>query len=328
MGGSKRITMKDVAREAGVAPGTVSRVVNGIPVGKSYQRSVEKAIEKLDYHINRQAQALRSNQNNFVEVILPNLYNPFYSTLADCLGRELTRHSQQMLMCLTRGDPDLEQACMLLPQQQPVNGVICLTDHSDLRIPNDIPIVSIDRLLGPGIPCITSDDYSGGYLAAQKLMNNGCKSLAFLRAGSSLPNETDKRWGGFMYACTDAGVSFESMCVHEDAFSSEFEDFLRAHLHDGHLDFDGLFCATVLLAHQIRNILLRMKLSVPQDVQIIGYGGVKCFSGQEFCCSTIVRPVEEMAQLCVDLILQTSPKLFSCSFQLPVYYAFGGTTNQ
>ncbi len=94
MGGSRRITMKDVAREAGVAPGTVSRVVTGIPVGKSYQRSVEKAIEKLDYHINRQAQALRSNQNNFVEVILPNLYNPFYSTLADCLGRELTRHSR------------------------------------------------------------------------------------------------------------------------------------------------------------------------------------------------------------------------------------------
>ncbi len=328
MADSKRITMKDVAREAGVALGTVSKVVNGIPVGKNYQRSVEKAIEKLDYHVNRQAQALRRNQNSFIEVILPNLYNPFYSMLADCLGRELTHHSLQMLLCLTKGIIDQEQACMLLPQQQPVNGVICLTDHSDLRIPNGIPIVSIDRILGTGIPCITSDNYSGGYLAAQKLINNGCKNLAFLRADSSMPNETDKRRNGFVCACTDAGVSFESMCVHEDDSSPVFERFLRAHLHDGRLDYDGLFCATDLLTHQIRNILLQMELSVPQDVQIIGYGGMKCFDGQEFCCSTIVQPVEEMAQLCVDLILQTSPKQISCSMQLPVSFAFGGTTSQ
>ena len=78
MADSKSITMKDVAREAGVALGTVSKVVNGIPVGKTYQRRVEDAIEKLGYHVNRQARALRSSKSNIVEVILPNLYNPFF----------------------------------------------------------------------------------------------------------------------------------------------------------------------------------------------------------------------------------------------------------
>ena len=51
--------MKDVAREAGVALGTVSKVVNGIPVGKSYQRAVEEANDRLGYYVNRQARALR-----------------------------------------------------------------------------------------------------------------------------------------------------------------------------------------------------------------------------------------------------------------------------
>ena len=214
----------------------------------------------------------------------------------------------------------------MLSEQQMAGGIICLTDHADLRIPGDIPIVSIDRVLGPGIPCVTSDNYSGGYLAAQKLMENGCRSLAYLCAGSSLPNETDRRRDGFVCACTDAGVPFESMCVHEVASCSVFEDFIRAHLHDGRPDYDGLFCATDLLAHQILHTLNLMGLRVPQNVQIISYGGLKCFRDQAFRCSAIVQPVEEMAQLCVDLILQSSPKKYSYSLQLPVSYAFGGTT--
>ena len=56
-------TMKDVAREAGVALGTVSKVVNGLPVGESYRIKVENAIKKLDYQVNHYAQGLKSEQN-------------------------------------------------------------------------------------------------------------------------------------------------------------------------------------------------------------------------------------------------------------------------
>ena len=326
MTGSKSVTMKDVAREAGVALGTVSNVVNGFPVGEEYQSRVEKAIEKLGYHVNRQAQALRSNQNSLVEVILPDLHNPFFSMLADALCRELAHQSRQTLLCLTKGDFEQEQACMLLAKQQMAGGIICLTDHTDLSISKELPVVSIDRVLGPGIPCVTSDNHSGGCLAAQKLLENGCKRLAYLHAGSPISHEADKRREGFVCACTDAGISFESVCLPEDTSYSGIEDFLHGHMHDGRLDFDGLFCATDLLARQVRHSLNQLKLCVPGDVQIIGYGGGKCYGDREFCCSTIVQPVEEMAQLCVDLILHSSPKKYSCSLQLPVYYAFGGTT--
>jgi LacI family transcriptional regulator len=71
-----------------------------------------------------------------------------------------------------------------------------------------------------------------------------------------------------------------------------------------------------------------MGLRVPQDVQIIGYGGVKRFGDQELPCSTIVQPVEEIARICVDLILQSFPGKYACSLQIPVSYAFGGTTRK
>ncbi len=324
---SRSITIKDVAREAGVAVGTVSNVLNGIPVGSDYRHRVEEAVKKLGYHVNRQARALRCSQNSLVGVILPDLYDPFYSILADCLCRELAHHSLQVMLCLTGGDPGLEQAYLLMSGQWAASGIICLSEHSDLRVPDGIPAVSIDRPLGPGIPCITSDNYIGGCIAAQKLIDNGCKSLAFLCAGSPVSNETDKRRDGFVRVCTDAGVSFDSMCVRESASDSVLEDFLRLHLHGGRLEYDGLFCATDHLVHQVRHILAQMDLNVPKDVQIIGYGGMKGFGDRELSCSTIVQPVEEMAQMCVDLILRASQRGISCSLQLPVYYAFGGTTD-
>ncbi len=323
---SRSITIKDVAREAGVAVGTVSNVLNGISVGSDYRQRVEEAVKKLGYHVNRQARALRSSQNSLVGVILPDLHDPFYSTLADCLCRELAHHSLQVLLCLTGGDPDLEQAYMQLSGQWAASGIICLTEHSGLRVPDGIPVVSVDRTLGPGIPCVTSDNYSGGCIAAQRLIANGCKRPAFLYADSPVSDETDKRRDGFIRACTDAGVPFESLCVPEDASCSVLKDLLRMHLHGGRPEYDGLFCATDHLALRVRHTLEEMHLYVPGDVQIIGYGGVKGFGGRELCCSTIVQPVEEMAQMCIDLILRVSKKGISCSLQLPVYYAFGGTT--
>ena len=326
MADSKHITMKDVAREAGVALGTVSKVINGIPVGQDCQQRVEKAVASLGYRVNRQAQALRSNQNSFVGLILPDLDHPFHAMLADSLCRELARHSRQMLLFLTNGEFHLEQAYLLLAEQQVTGSVICLMNHADLRIPNGVPVVSIDRPLGPGIPCVTSDYYRAGYLAAQKLMENGCMNLAFLQAGDSLPDETDKRRDGFMCACVDAGVPFHSLCLPDGVSSSVLEDSLRAHLRDGRPDCDGLFCTTDALAFQVFHCLNHMGLCVPRDVQIIGCGGMKSPGSQELCCSSIVQPVDEIAQMCADLVLHPSSRRFSCYLQLPVHYSAGGTT--
>ena len=76
---------------------------------------------------------------------------------------------------------------MLMSEQQMVSGIICLTSNPNLRIPKGIPTVSIDRSPGPGIACVVSDNYGGGCLAAQKLLENGCTRPAFLRTGSSCP---------------------------------------------------------------------------------------------------------------------------------------------
>ena len=68
-------TMKDVAKEAGVSLGTVSKVINGIPVGEEYRKKVEQAIKELDYHLNAYARGLKSNRTNTIAVIT-SLFRP------------------------------------------------------------------------------------------------------------------------------------------------------------------------------------------------------------------------------------------------------------
>ena len=103
-------TMKDVAKEAGVSLGTVSKVINGIPVGDEYRKKVEQAIKTLDYHINAYAKGLKNNRTYTVAVILPNLLNPFFSMVAHYINRALVNRGYRMLLCDTEYDY-LEKPC-------------------------------------------------------------------------------------------------------------------------------------------------------------------------------------------------------------------------
>ena len=76
-GEKQAATMSDVAREAGVALGTVSKVINGIPVGESYRLKVEQAVKKLNYQVNPSAKALKSKRTSTIALIIPNTIAPF-----------------------------------------------------------------------------------------------------------------------------------------------------------------------------------------------------------------------------------------------------------
>ena len=93
--------MKDVAREAGVALGTVSKVVNGIPVGESYRTRVEDAINKLGYQVNSYAQGLRADKTHTVVFLIPNTTEPFYASLTYHVNLVLLRQGYRMLLCCT-----------------------------------------------------------------------------------------------------------------------------------------------------------------------------------------------------------------------------------
>lgn len=319
-------TMKDVAKEAGVALGTVSKVVNGLPVGESYRIRVEEAIEKLNYQVNSYAQGLKANKTYTVALLIPNTQDPFFAALTYHINLALLKRKYRMLLCSTDSDIGLEQEYVMMVQQNKVDGIIGLTYNPNLVIEENTPFVAIDRSISPQIPCVACDNFAGGQLAAEKLADLGCKNVAFLRIGSSLTNEPNKRKAGFENGCLSRGLHYEMKILDDGAPLEEFEKFLKEHIHEDKLSFDGIFCVTDNLAFSILKILRRLNQRVPEDVQVIGFDGIRYFSDKDYICSTIVQPIPEIAEMCVELLLQENMPVRPPLVCLPVTYAYGRTT--
>ena len=319
-------TMKDVAKEAGVALGTVSKVVNGLPVGDSYRVRVEEAIRKLDYQVNSYAQGLKASRTYTVAFLIPNTINPFFAALTHHINIALLKRKYRMLLCATDSDHRQEQEYVLMAQNNKVDGIIGLTYNPELIVEENTPFVAIDRSMGPGIPCVACDNFAGGQLAAEKLADLGCKHVAFLRTGSSLVNEPNKRKAGFETGCLIRGLTYEMKIIDDADSLEEFETFLSDHIVNGKLSFDGIFCVTDYLACLILKMLHKLHQRVPEDVQLIGFDGVQSFGNMDYLCSTIVQPVPEIAEMCVELLLRENMHMKPPLVCLPVSYAYGGTT--
>ena len=128
-------TVSDVAREAGVATGTVSKVINGLPVGESYRLKVEAAIKKLNYQVNPSAKALKSNRTNTIALIIPNTITPFFAMLTQHVNIALEQRGYKMMLCFTQYDRDREQEFINMVLNNRVDGIIALTYNPTLQIP-------------------------------------------------------------------------------------------------------------------------------------------------------------------------------------------------
>ncbi len=321
-------TMKDVAREAGVSLGTVSKVMNGIPVGEPYRRRVEAASKKLGYLVNSYARGLKTNKTYCVALVLPSLRHPFFAVLADELTACLTRHGYRSILFITNFDPEAEQKSFDMVRQNKADGVIALTYSPDLIADGSVPIVTIDRHLGADVPCVSSDNFRGGELAAEKLMELGCQKLLFLRIGPDVLGEADMRCQGFEAACCRENADYETLLLSDSDTEAPFADFLRDRIRDGKPDFDGIFCNTDGLACRIRDLLAENGVRCPEDVQIIGYDGMINYTTGAFYCSTVVQPIPEMAEAAVSVLLDPGTAAPGANIRLPVTYAPGGTTKE
>ena len=319
-------TMSDVAREAGVALGTVSKVINGQSVGESYRLKVEAAVKKLNYQVNNSARSLKTDRTNTVAFIVPNTITPYFALLTHHINMALERRNYKMLLCFTEYDREREQDFIQMVRQNRADGVIALTYNPHLEIPEDIPFVTIDRFFSVSVPCVAADNFAGGRMAAHELKRRGCKHVAFMRIGSRLTNEPSKRKDGFISGCMELGLPYECLLLDDGMPFSAFESFLRANMDGDRLTFDGIFCGTDTVAYQVIGILRKMGLRVPEDVQVIGFDGIRMFGDLDYICSTIVQPVADIAEACVSMVLSPDFKGLPSLICLPVTYADGGTT--
>ena len=322
-------TIKDVAREAGVAVGTVSKVINNISVKPETKALVEAAIKKLNYEPNIYARGFKTNRTNTVAVIVPTIWHPFFSELAYNIEKALRKAGMKMIICNSEENKESEIEYISMAKQNKMDGIIAITySNVDEYVSDNIPFVSIDRYFSKNITYVSSDNFEGGRLAAQKLVESGCSKLAYIGRGSKIDNDTRKRKEGFVSYCKENNIEYDICEVL--GLSSEYEakldEFIEKNFKNSK-NIDGVFAITDRYALDFIHKLEKINLNVPNDVQVIGFDGSRSSARDEFSISTIRQPIEKIAEESVaSLINIIEKKEVSKKIILPVTFIKGQTT--
>jgi LacI family transcriptional regulator len=326
--------MKDVARTAGVSLGTVSKIINGKNVGVEYKKKVDAAIEFLGYSVNQYARGLKLSKSYSVALIIPDILNPFFASLAHYIESALYRQDYKLILCCSNGKVSKEAEYINLVQMNKVDGIIALTyGDVDEYVSTDTPLVAIDRYFsGTSAIRVSSDNYSGGIMAAEKLFEFGCVNPAFIRNYSTIPGEADKRKDGFLYACRKRGVSPVIVDLTDDYSLDDVVERLidEYRLPNGSFNFDGVFCNTDLLAFKLKSKLFEYGVKIPDEVQIIGFDGARYFNqeNEPLYVSSIIQSTQNIADKCVEMVLAQDRSTLPSLIYLPVRFEYGGTTKK
>lgn len=309
--------LTDVAKLAGVSPTTVSRVINkkGYLSEKTIQK-VNDAMRELGYKPNNLARSLQGKSAKLIGLIFPKISHVFYAELIDKLEHELFKKGYKTIICNSEHDSEKEREYIEMLEANQVDGIISGSHNLGIEDYNRVtaPIISFDRNLSPDIPVVSSDNYAGGVLAAQTLAKTGAKSIIMITGNDNSNSPTGLRHAGFASILPDAPIINVSSDFSPVRKEMEIKNILTQQKPD------AIFASDDLTAILIINIAKELGISVPDQLKVIGYDGTYFIENYYPQLTTVKQPLEEIAFLCVELLLQKieGKKVATTGYFLPV----------
>ena len=297
-------TIKDVAKEAGLAVGTVSRVLNNRGyISDETREKVYQAMEKLNYHPNEMARALSRQKSSLIGVIVPLVNHPYFSKFIDQIERIAKSTGYSILLLNSDGLAEKESDYLQLCRRNRVAGIILFFGSIDSSRFRDfgIPIVSIERHMDECIASIECDNIAGGRIGAQHLINQGCQHLLLIGGVIDQDDTSSHRKCGFMEACEAANVAYDIVELEQINYAMP-EDLSEVETIFDNTDIDGVFCSSDLLAMKVCKMLAKKGLRVPEDVKLVGFDDSDAAEWAIPSLTSVHQPVKEMAQLAVSFI--------------------------
>jgi len=297
-------TIKDVAERAGVSVTTVSRIMNNRgAISEKTRKKVMRVMKELDYQPNEMARSLLTKRSRIIGLIIPYLDHPFFSRLSEAIENACYNNGYKVLICTSANHPDKEREIVSMLRANKVDGILLCSRLEDASIYADyeLPMVSIERTIS-NVPSVSCDNYRGGSLAAQALINGGCKHPVMFGNKTAAYLPAHLRYQGFRDECDRAGISYYECHIGEDDLFGENFRKNMDELMEAHPDIDGIFATSDILAARAYVKLLDSGLSAPKNFQIVGFDGIDI--SDYFNISTIAQPVKQMGKFSVDMLLK------------------------
>jgi LacI family transcriptional regulator len=311
-----RTTIKDVAKHAGVSVASVSFVLNGSGVvGAAVRARVLEAVEVLNYQRNQSATSMRTGRSATLGLIIPNLENPFFPTLARAV-EESARRANHAILLIDSADGSSEAEGFELLTRYGVDGICwCPAGLGDTaaRHAKAVPLVVIDRPMA-GYDVVSSDHDAGGRLIAEMVVADGQRTIGLLAGPSNIAG-ADLRRDAFVKAIAPhAKIIWQA----QTAYTLALSDDATAALASGKVD--AIVCTSDVVAIAAIRALQARDIRVPDDVSVYGFDDIEWSTLITPELTTVRQSIAELGREAIGLLLSriSSPTASRRTVTLPV----------
>lgn len=314
------VTIKDVAREAGVSVATVSRVLNGSTnVSESSAKLVRDTIERLHYSPNFLGRNLRKCATNVILVIMPTSDHSLYMKIVAGMQDYAQKVGYDIIAASSNSTNAVEVRQMNMLFNRTVDGAVLLGTSYDAETLNKLAenydiALCCEGVQGANVLTVTVDDEQGGYDAACALIKKGHRKIAFLGANAAVSSV--QRETGFMRALKEHGIPVDPDYVYYGTYDYDngakaMEKFMS--LKDRPT---AVFAVSDILAMSAIRKAVEMGLCVGKDVSVMGFDNISMCEMMNPSLSTVEQPCAKMGELVVQKLIEN----FSSSHKDNKYY--------
>lgn len=309
---TKRPSMYDVARRAGVSQTTVSFVINDVPwanIPDETRQRIWDAVKELGWRPNAMARALSQQRSHTIGFISDEIATSSHAGAIIQGAQDAAWANEKMLLVInTGGDQRLEQRAVEMMLERQVESLIYATMyHHPVVLPfneRDVPLVLLDCFVGDrSIPSVVPDEVQGGYIAVAALIARGHRRIGFINNIDPIP-ATSGRLEGYRQALTAAGIPFDPALVRVDMSTGAGGRRCAAELLALPERPTALFCFNDVMALGVYDAIKTQGLRIPEDIAVVGFDNLAVIAEHLHpTLSTVKLPHYEMGEWAVHYLL-------------------------
>jgi LacI family transcriptional regulator, galactose operon repressor len=306
---NSKVTIVDVAAQAGVSFGTVSRVINNdVHVKKETRERVLKTMQRLGFVVNRQAQSLAGGKSNSVGLLVPDLGTGYIGEIIRGIDAELSLTGLDLILYTTHRTASKESSYVANLATGMVDGLLLVlprnpADFIGHLTQRKFPFVLIDHQgAGCDCPAVGATNWQGGYNATEYLIQIGHNRIGFISGTMDLGCAVD-RLDGYRSALRTYHIPEAPELIYEGNFFQPDGYSGASYLLELPDPPTAIFASNDVMAMGVMDAVRNRGLRIPEDVSIIGFDDIPQASLIHPAMTTINQPLEKMGRVATQMLL-------------------------
>lgn len=308
------VTIRDVAKQAGVSATSVSQVLNGreIRISREKRERIYQAARELNYSLDAPSEKNRASRNRMVGLIVPDIRNPYFSEMAKVIIRELKKYGRDVLIADSDNESENDIGNLESFRKKRVEGIILAPSEGEssgikqgiqrIMERDRIPVVLLDRNNAEyNCHTVMVNHFMGGYLATRYLISLGHRKIGCITGPMNLETAYD-RFCGYRSACEEAGIAVNKKLVVHGNYQMESGYKNCASLLEQ--DVTAIFACNDLMAYGVYNYLNEQKIKIPEEISLIGFDDISFSRLIGMPLTTVHQPVEDIGMRAIQMLLE------------------------